>query len=212
MANRERLREERDKKAREAQHGSPPPRHSSRWGTGSTSSSPSQKDSPPAAKKPKKAATKKPTKVPETQANGKEAETNDEETRVAGRRAPLVRWVNSFQKNMAMKLRLRTQKRQLKLMFLNNDSEYAMISDYVVGSASPTTCENEKEMGISKALSPEFETVQDLRKAIASPKMYTYPLLFDIFCAGLESGKLGCTKPMPMSRIDQVIMVFFEGW
>ena len=30
MANRERLREERDKKAREAQHGSPPPRHSSR--------------------------------------------------------------------------------------------------------------------------------------------------------------------------------------
>jgi hypothetical protein len=88
MANRERLREERDKKAREAQHGSPPPRHSSRWGTRSTSSSPSQKDSPPAAKKTKKAATKKPTKVPETQANGKEAETNDEETQVAGGEEP----------------------------------------------------------------------------------------------------------------------------
>ena len=51
-------------------------------------SSPSQKDSPPAAKKTKKAATKKPTKVPETQANGKEAETNDEETQVAGGEEP----------------------------------------------------------------------------------------------------------------------------
>jgi hypothetical protein len=110
---------------------------------------------------------------------------------------------------MAMKLRLRTQKRQLKLMFLNNDSEYAMISDYVVGSASPTTCE--KEMGISKALSPEFETVQDLRKAIASSKMYTYPLLFDLFCAGLESGKLRSTKPMPISRIEQVITLAHEA-
>ena len=51
-------------------------------------SSTSQKDSPPAAKKTKKAATKKPTKVPETQANGKEAETNDEETQVAGGEEP----------------------------------------------------------------------------------------------------------------------------
>ena len=101
------------------------------------------------------------------------------------------------------------QKRQLKQLFLNNSSEYALVSDYEVASASPTT--DEKEMGISKALSTEFETVQDLRKAIASPKMYTYPLLFELFCAGLESGKLRSTKPMPMSRIEQVITLAHEA-
>ena len=101
------------------------------------------------------------------------------------------------------------QKRQLKQLFLNNDSEYALVSNYVVGSMSPTT--DEQEMGISKALTPEFETVKDLRKAICSPKMYTYPLLFDVFCAGLESGKLRSTKAMPLSRIEQVITVAHEA-
>ena len=101
------------------------------------------------------------------------------------------------------------QKRQLKQLFLNNDSEYAMVSDYAVGSVSPSTVE--KDMGISKALTPEFETVQDLRKAICSPKMYTYPLLFDLFCGGLESGKLRSTKSMPLSRIEHVITVAHEA-
>jgi hypothetical protein len=101
------------------------------------------------------------------------------------------------------------QKRQLKQLFLNNNSEYALVSDYIVGSVSPTT--DDKEMGVSKHLTPEFETVQDLRKAICSPKMYTYPLLFDIFCAGLESGKLRSTKPMPVSRIEQIITVAHEA-
>ena len=101
------------------------------------------------------------------------------------------------------------QKRQLKQLFLNNNSEYALVSDYIVGSVSPST--DDKEMGVSKHLTPEFETVQDLRKAICSPKMYTYPLLFDLFCAGLESGKLRSTKPMPVSRIEQIITVPHEA-
>ena len=101
------------------------------------------------------------------------------------------------------------QKRQLKKLFLNHDSEYAMITNYEVGSGSPTT--GEQEMGISKSLTPEFETVQDLRKALCSPKMYTYPLLFDLFCSGLESGKLRSTKAMPLSRIEQIITVAHEA-
>jgi len=101
------------------------------------------------------------------------------------------------------------QKRQLKKLFLNHDSEYAMITNYEVGSGSPTT--GEQEMGISKSLTPEFETVQDLRKALCSPKMYTYPMLFDLFCAGLESGKLRSTKAMPLSRIEQIITVAHEA-
>ena len=101
------------------------------------------------------------------------------------------------------------QKRQLKKLFLNHDSEYALITNYEVGSGSPTT--GEQEMGISKSLTPEFETVQDLRKALCSPKMYTYPLLFDLFCAGLESGKLRSTKAMPLSRIEQIITVAHEA-
>ena len=42
---------QREKKTREAQQGSTPPRHSSRLGSASTSSSPAQKDSSPPAKK-----------------------------------------------------------------------------------------------------------------------------------------------------------------
>ena len=73
---------QRDKRTREAQKSTTPPRHSSRLGSGYTSSSPSHKDSSPAAKKSKKAATKKSLKVldSESEGDGKEGETNDDET------------------------------------------------------------------------------------------------------------------------------------
>jgi hypothetical protein len=79
------------------------------------------------------------------------------------------------------------QKRQIKLIFTSPDSDFAMVRENENGSAA---LGDDKDITISNALSSEFDTVQDLRNALASPKMYTHPALFDLFCAGLESGRL----------------------
>ncbi len=99
------------------------------------------------------------------------------------------------------------QKRQVKLIFTDPDSEFAM-TKHVPGSAALGA---DKEMRLSTALSSEFENIQDLRNAIASASMYTHPALFDLFCAGLESGRLRSTKKMDMSPIEQVITVAHEA-
>jgi hypothetical protein len=41
--------------------------------------------------------------------------------------------------------------------------------------------------------------------------MYTHPALFDLVCAGLESGRLRSTKKMDMSPIEEVITVGHEA-
>jgi hypothetical protein len=41
--------------------------------------------------------------------------------------------------------------------------------------------------------------------------MYTHPALFDLFCAGLERGRLRSTKKMDMSPIEQIITVAHEA-
>jgi hypothetical protein len=45
-------------------------------------------------------------------------------------------------------------------------------------------------MEVSDALKSEFRDKEALRSAITSNKMYTFPKLYNIFCLGMESGKL----------------------
>jgi hypothetical protein len=99
------------------------------------------------------------------------------------------------------------QKRQLKLIFTDPNSEFAMIK-HVLGSAALGA---DHDIKLTTALSSEFESIQDVRNAIASPSMYTSPALFDLFCAGLESGRLRSTKKMDMSPIEQIITVAHEA-
>ena len=40
------------------------------------------------------------------------------------------------------------------------------------------------------SLKEEFINVKDLRDALTSNEMYTFPVLYDRFCSGMESGKL----------------------
>jgi hypothetical protein len=98
------------------------------------------------------------------------------------------------------------QKRQAKLIFTSPDSDFAMVKENVSGSGG-----NGQDITVSNALSSEFNTIQDLRNAIASPTMYTHPALFDLFCAGLESGRLRSTKKMKTSPIEQLITVAHEA-
>jgi hypothetical protein len=102
------------------------------------------------------------------------------------------------------------QKRQVKLIFTSPDSDFAMVRGNVDGSAA---LGDGQDIRISSGLSSEFDTtsIQDLRNAIASPSMYTHSALFDLFCAGLESGRLRSTKKMDMSPIEEVITVAHEA-
>ena len=104
------------------------------------------------------------------------------------------------------------QIRQLKLLYLAT-SDFSMVSNYDVGNSNNhmMTDESFKAVKISSTLSSEFATIKDLRSAIASPKMYEYPKLFDLFCAGLESGKLRGTKRVSITPIEELITVAHEA-
>ena len=79
------------------------------------------------------------------------------------------------------------QKRQLRLLFTEPNSNFSMIRISTAQAPDP-------EITIATALSEDFDSVQELRAAIASGSMYAYPALFDLFCAGLESGRFRSTK------------------
>jgi hypothetical protein len=97
------------------------------------------------------------------------------------------------------------QKRQLRLIFTDPDSNFSMIRISTGQAPDP-------EIKISTALSVDFNSVQELRAAIASGSMYAHPALFDLFCAGLESGKLRSTKKISnMAPIEELITVAHEA-
>ena len=96
------------------------------------------------------------------------------------------------------------QVRQIKLIYLDDKSDFTLVSDYVIGASSHGAL---KQMRISNALNGEFNDIEDLRTALYGPNMYNYEKLFDLFCAGLESGRFRGTDEMPMSPIENLITV-----
>ena len=105
------------------------------------------------------------------------------------------------------------QIRQLKMMYLTH-SDYSLVLNYEIGTSTecPSMDENAfKDLKISPTLSSEFASITDLRKALFSPRMYAYPKFFDLFCAGLESGRLRGSKQMSISPIEELITVAYEA-
>ena len=100
------------------------------------------------------------------------------------------------------------QVRQIKMVYLDDKSDFAIVSDYVIGASANGAL---KHMRIGNALSGEFENIDDLRNALHSPTMYTYENLFDLFCAALESGRFRGTEHMPISPIENLITVAHEA-
>jgi hypothetical protein len=100
------------------------------------------------------------------------------------------------------------QKRAVKELFLKPGSDYAMVADHVYGNQALAL---EQEPRVSNTLKNELPTLKDLRNALASPTMYTHPKLFDLFCSGLESGKLRSTELMETTRIQVVITLGHEA-
>jgi hypothetical protein len=100
------------------------------------------------------------------------------------------------------------QVRQIKLIYLDGKSDFALVTDYVIGASANGAL---KQMRISNAVSGEFNDIEDLRNALFSPNMYHYDKLFDLFCAALESGRFRATNQMPISPIENLITVAHEA-
>jgi hypothetical protein len=100
------------------------------------------------------------------------------------------------------------QVRQIKLIYLDGKSDFALVSDYVIGASANGAL---KQMRISNALNGEFNDIEDLRTALYGPNMYTYEKLFDLFCVALESGRFRGTDQMPISPIENLITVAHEA-
>ena len=100
------------------------------------------------------------------------------------------------------------QVRQIKLIYLDGKSDFALVSDYVIGASATGAL---KQMRISNALNGEFNDIEDLRTALYGPNMYTYEKLFDLFCVALESGRFRGTDQMPISPIENLITVAHEA-
>jgi hypothetical protein len=66
-------------------------------------------------------------------------------------------------------------------------------------------------MCISSALKSEFRTIDQLRDCLFSSEMYNYPRLFDLFCAGLESGRIRGSKKSGRTPIEDLITVAHEA-
>jgi hypothetical protein len=123
---------------------------------------------------------------------------------------------NEFARTYAKKIRLAAnnersaQIRQLKLVYLSNDSDFSFVSDYQMGGHHSN--ETTLAMRIHSELRDEFETIEDLRDALFSYNMYNFPKLFDLFCAGMESGKIrGILKVEEMTPIEDLITVAHEA-
>jgi hypothetical protein len=124
---------------------------------------------------------------------------------------------NEFARIYAQKIRLAAnnersaQIRHLKLVFLNDDSDYSFVSDYQMGGHSSAKTKT-LEMRVHNDLRDEFATIGDLRDALFSYNMYNFPKLFDLFCAGLESGRIrGSKKVTHMVPIENLLTVAHEA-
>ena len=100
------------------------------------------------------------------------------------------------------------QVRQIKTIYLDDKSDFALVSDYVIGASANGALKN---MRIGNALREEFNDIDELRNALHSPTMYTYEKLFDLFCAALESERFRGTEQMPISPIENLITVAHEA-
>ena len=95
-----------------------------------------------------------------------------------------------------------SQIRSFKKIWLTCGSPYAIVT-YVTKSDLKI---KDKAMKVSKAVvASVLSTVEDVRKCLRSKDMYLNPVLYNLICSGIESGKLKNTsklkKPSTLPRL-----------
>jgi hypothetical protein len=102
-----------------------------------------------------------------------------------------------------------SQIRSFKKIWLTCGSPYAIVT-YVTRS---DLRKKDKAMKVSKAIvASGLRTVEDVRKCLRSKDMYLNPVLYNLICSGIESGKLkNTTKLKNRSTLPRLLTVAHEA-
>jgi hypothetical protein len=102
-----------------------------------------------------------------------------------------------------------SQIRSFKKIWLTCGSEYAIVT-YVTRSDLK---KKDKPMKVSKAVFESgLTTVEDVRKCLRSPDMYLNPVLYNLICSGIESGKLkNAPKLKQPSTLPRLLTIAHEA-
>ena len=101
------------------------------------------------------------------------------------------------------------QIRSFKKIWLTCGSPYAIVT-YVTKSDLKI---KDKAMKVSKELvASGLSTVEDVRKCLRSKDMYLNPVLYNLICSGIESGKLKNTRKLTnRSTLPRLLTVAHEA-
>ena len=97
---------------------------------------------------------------------------------------------------------------KVKEVFFQNDSPFALVKNVLLTDLN-------KKQGIMK-LTPTVvqggvTSVDALRKLIRSKNMYVNPVIYDIFCSGIESGNLKYNPKKGPTTISKLLTVRYEA-
>jgi hypothetical protein len=102
-----------------------------------------------------------------------------------------------------------SQIRSLKKIWLTCGSPYAIVT-YVTKSDLK---KKDKSMKVSKeVVASGLKTVEDVRKCLRSSDMYLNPVLYNLICSGIKSGKLKNTPKLKQpSTLPRLLTVAHEA-
>ena len=102
-----------------------------------------------------------------------------------------------------------SQIRSFKKIWLTCGSEYAIVTNVTRSDLK----KKDKPMKISKAVFESgLTTVDDVRKCLRSKDMYLNPVLYNLICSGIESGKLkNAPKLKQPSTLPRLLTIAHEA-
>lgn len=93
-------------------------------------------------------------------------------------------------------------------VFFKNDSPFALVQNVL----TPDLNKKQGEMKVTPALVESgLATVEAVRKLLMSKQMYRNPVMYDLFCGGVESGKLKNNEKKGPATISTLLTIPHEA-
>ena len=93
-------------------------------------------------------------------------------------------------------------------VFFKNDSPFALVQNVL----KPDLDKKQGEMKVTPALVESgLATVEAVRKLLMSKQMYRNPVMYDLFCGGVESGKLKNNEKKGPATISTLLTIPHEA-
>jgi hypothetical protein len=99
----------------------------------------------------------------------------------------------------------------IKSIWLSSRSPYHLVTNAIASEQNVITDGGAGILLSDNIIQSGITTVEDLRAIIKSSKMYTNEVIYDLFCAGLESGRLKQSEQIKPTHIKKLITVAHEA-